>query len=57
MKSRINVNYKLLQPKNQRGCVTKEYKKLMKIVAKAIKDDKEVIFDYADNKVTVEIND
>lgn len=29
----------------------------MKIVGKAIKDDKEVIFDYADNKVTVTIND
>jgi len=37
--------------------VNKSYDKLMKRVAKAIKEDKQIIFSYADNCVTVEIND
>ena len=54
MKSRFEVNYLLgFRPIKE----TKQYRKLMKIVGKAIKDNKEVIFDYADNKVIVTIND
>ena len=55
MKSRIEVKYRT--DNNAYYPVTKQYRKLMKIVGKAIKDNKEVIFDYADNKVTVMIND
>ena len=59
MKFTAEVNYKYLSS-NFRGYeigISKQYRKLMKIVGKAIKDNKEVIFDYADNQVTVTIND
>lgn len=53
MKSRFEVKYRT----DNNASETKQYLKLMKIVGKAIKDNKEVIFDYADNLVTVTIND
>lgn len=57
MRSRFEVYYKYFTCTGYEIGITKQYRKLMKIVGKAIKDDKEVIFDYADNKVTVTIND
>jgi hypothetical protein len=35
----------------------KRYTKLMEIVGEAIKDGKQVIFDYTDDWITVKIND
>jgi hypothetical protein len=61
----FKIEYLKQHKEKQRFCgfptntvfINPQYKKIMKHVGKAIKDGKEVIFNYQDNWITIEIND